>query len=130
MEKDYIENFAKRAISPEDFDHKGHLYMAWVHLKWFPFQDANQKICTGIHDLATQFGAPEKYHRTLSEAFVRIVQSRLNEETKTCFECFVKENRDLIEDSKSVLAQYYSHSRLYSAEAKSSWVQPDLQDIT
>lgn len=120
----YLAQFASRELGPEHFDHRGHLRMAWLHLAHYDLEEASQRVCEGIKELANQFGAPDKYHRTLSEALVRIMAGRMQKDQE--FNAFLAANPDLVSDCLGVLAQHYSNERLHSAEARTSWLEPDL----
>lgn len=121
----YLERFHHRDLGPEHFDHIGHLRMAWLHLKRYGFEDGNQRVCEGIRDLATQFGAPEKFNRTLTEALMRILYRRMRDGGGEDFEVFLESNPDLVDDARSVLARYYSDDLLHSDRARTTWTPPD-----
>lgn len=125
----FLARFETRDLGPEFFDHLGHLYMAWVHLRRYGLEEANRRVCDGIRDLAAKFDAPEKYSHTLTEALMRIISLRMDRAGKQDFETFLETNPDLVEDAQGVLARYYSAPHLNSAEARSSWVEPDLSPI-
>jgi len=126
-QQDYLDQFANRTLSPDHFDHRGHLYMAWLHLITFSFDEATEKVCDGIRDLAIQFEARDKYNRTLSQALMILMAARLTDETKQDFELYLKDNDDLVKDAYGVLLQYYSPMHLTSETAKLTWVEPDLK---
>jgi hypothetical protein len=74
---DYLNRFERRELGPEHFDHEGHLLMAWVHLQHYDPEEATQRVCDGVRELASAFGAPEKYSHTLTIAFMRIIMTRM-----------------------------------------------------
>lgn len=126
----YLALFERRELGPEHFDHRGHLYMAWLHLTRYGLEEANRRVCDGIRDLAVGFGVPEKYHRTLSEALMRIMAGRLDEAPAgEGFEAFLDRNPDLVRDARAVLERHYSPARLDSDIARAGWVEPDRLPI-
>lgn len=125
----FLDGFAARELGAEHFDHRGHLRMAWLHLDRYPLDEAVERVCTGIQALAIRFGAPEKYHRTVTEALLRIMALRMRVHPADDFNAFVAHNRDLVENAEAVLARYYSPRRLASLEAKQRWLAPDLATI-
>jgi len=125
----YLKQFEQHELGPEQFDHVGHLYMAWLHLKHFEAGEANERVCSGIRRLADKLGVPEKFHHTLSEALVRIMATRILDGDET-FTHFLARNPDLVKDCKGVLAQHYSDECLASAAAKTGWVAPDRDPIS
>lgn len=125
----YLELFVSRELGPEHFDHRGHLHIAWLHLVHFDEDDARQRVCSGIRELAARFGAPEKYNHTLTEALMRIMALRLSTMTRQSFNAFLETNPDLLRDAQTVLARHYSDACLNSERAKVSWVEPDRDAI-
>lgn len=122
---EYLERFTARELGPEHFDHRGHLWMAWLHLTRYDVEEANQRVCDGIRDLATKFGVPEKFNHTLSEALMRLMAERMHGEGEKDFDAFLQANADLVDDCVGVLARHYSDELLNSDAARTGWVLPD-----
>jgi len=127
-ESTYLKQFERLELGPESFDHEGHLYMAWLHLKHYGLEEANERVCTGIRKLANHFGVPEKFNHTLSEALMRIMAGRM-QNSEEGFEDFLRANPDLKDDCRGVLAKHYSDEYLTSAQARAGWVEPDREPI-
>jgi hypothetical protein len=128
-ENDYLKRFERRTLGPEHFDHLGHLKMAWIHLRYYDRAEATRRVCEGVEELATAFGAPEKYSHTLTEALMRIIAQRMQGEAARDFERFLQLNRDLVEDAQQVVLRHYSRQRLEDPLARLQWVEPDLAPI-
>lgn len=126
-ESTYLSRFEHLELGPEHFDHVGHLYMAWLHLRNYDLEEACERVCTGIRGLADKFGVPEKFNHTLSEALMRIMATRMVK--GEAFEAFLQANPDLVDGCKGLLAHYYSDERLLSEQARVGWVEPDLEAI-
>lgn len=124
---DYLNRFERRELGPEHFDHEGHLLMAWTHLQRYEPQEASQRVCDGVRELAKIFGAPDKYSHTLTIAFMRIIAERLPGDEEQDFAGFLAANQDLVEDAESVILNHYSRHRLTSPEARLGWLEPDLE---
>lgn len=124
---DYLHRFERRELGPEHFDHAGHLLMAWVHLRHYGAQEATRRVCDGVRELASAFGAPEKYSHTLTVAFMRIISQRTQEQPSDSFEGFLAANPDLVQDAQSLLLRHYSRDRLNSDQARHGWLEPDLE---
>jgi hypothetical protein len=125
----FLERFARRELKPEDFDHRGHLRMAWLHLSRYGQEEAASRVCRGIKELAALFGAPEKFNHALTEALLRIMARRMKESVAHDFRQFLAANPDLVADARAVLARYYSDELLYSPAAARGWVEPDRRPI-
>ncbi len=128
-ERTFLERFEARDLSPAAFDHRGHLWMAWTHLRHFPLDDAIGRVCVGIRELASRFGAPDKFNWTLTEALMRIMAARLRAQPEQDFDRFLERNPDLVDDARGVLAHHYSAERLDADAARRAWVAPDLAPI-
>ena len=125
----YLRRFALRDLGPEHFDHRGHLWMGWLHLNRFELKEAISRVCSGIRDLAEKFGAPEKFNHTLTEALMRIMAGRMQGESAHDFGSFLEANPDLLTDAPHLLARHYSAQRLNSHQAHSGWLEPDLSPL-
>jgi hypothetical protein len=125
VDETYLERFAARDLGPEDFDHRGHLRMAWLHLVRYDVDEASRRVCSGIRDLAAKFDVPEKFNHTLSEALMRIMAGRMSRDGAEDFDAFLRANPDLVDDCIGVLALHYSDELLNSDSARGGWVEPD-----
>jgi len=116
-------------IANQDFRHASHLHVAWVYLtESSTMQQAANKMRDTLRRFAAAAGKPEKYHDTITLFWVQLLSSAY---TATCgarLEDIVKANPHLLE--KNFLFAYNSAERLFSDEARSSWVAPDLKPLS
>jgi hypothetical protein len=126
---EYLAAFLEHRVPVKAFDHYGHVRVAWLLLRRCSVVDAVEQMCKGIAALAKQAGAPEKYHRTISEALMRLIAHGGAMDTRLSWEDFVRSNPKLLSDVRGLLAEYYSTDRLMSLEARMRFVQPDLQPL-
>lgn len=126
---EFVSAFMQCRLSSADFDHRGHLRIAWLLLNRYPVEEAVEATCAGIQRIATHFGAPGKYNRTMSEALVRLIAHGRVRASHTGFEQFLAANPEFVHNVRGVLAHYYSSDRLSSNEAKRFFVPPDLQAL-
>jgi hypothetical protein len=124
---DLIDAFRSCTLLPAQFDHRAHLRVAWILVRRLPLADAIEQVCTGIENIATHFGAPDKFNRTMSEALVRWIASRATPELD--FDAFLAEYPVLTRDVRALLSQHYSCERLTSPEAKRTFVMPDREPL-
>src|SRR5687767_9682806 len=115
---DFVSAFSACRLAPTDFDHRGHLRIAWLLVHRHPLECAIEETCAGIARIARLFGAPDKFNRTLSEALVRLIADAANRAPAATFEEFLLGNSAFVHDVRGVLAHYYSPSLLHSANAK------------
>lgn len=125
----FISAFLACRLSPADFDHRGHLRIAWLLLQRHPRDQAVEEICEGIARIARHFGAPDKYNRTLSEALARLMAHAAARTPTASFEEFLAANPVFVTDVRGVLGHYYSPGLLHSTNAKQKFSMPDLQAL-
>jgi hypothetical protein len=122
---DFLAAFLDCSIPPGAFDHRGHLRVAWLLLQRHPLDEAVERVCDGIARLAAHLGVPGKYHRTLTEALVRLMAHGGAASAELGWEEFLRANPALVSDARGLLARHYTPERLESAEARARFVPPD-----
>lgn len=128
-DEEFLIAFESARLSPPAFDHRAHLRAAWLMLRSYSLEEAVHNTCHGIERLATRFGAREKFHRSVSEAIVRLMSRAIADHSSQSFDEFLRANPWLLGDIRAVLAEYYSSSQLYSERAKQHFVPPDLKPL-
>ena len=121
----FLAAFLDASMPPAAFDHRGHLRAAWLLLQRRPLEAAVTDTCAAIARLAARLGAAEKYHRTLSEAVVRLMAHGGGADPELSWEAFLDANADLVGDARAVVARYYSDTLLNSTRARQGFVPPD-----
>jgi hypothetical protein len=114
-------------IPNKGFHHALHLHVAWVYLaESSSVQQAANKMRNTLRRLAAAGGKPEKYHETITLFWVHLLAcaSKCGER----LEEIVHANPQLLE--KDFPLTYYSAERLFSDEARTSWVEPDLRPLS
>ena len=108
------------------FGHREHVHVTWLAVRRFGTAEAVEVISDGIRRTARYAGAPQKYHATVSRAWVELVacHSGTGEED---FDAFLARYPDLLD--KRLLSRFYRSTTLASVAARSGWVEPDLHPI-
>jgi hypothetical protein len=116
-------------IANENFHHASHLHVAWVYLsKSSSVSEAADKMGKALRKFAFSVGKLEKYHETITLFWLHILSgTHANAPGKTLEEV-VHANPRLLE--KNFPLAYYSSERLFSDEARTSWVEPDLRPLS
>ncbi len=122
----FIEQFENRTLSPEYFNHRGHLRLAWLYLRRYPLAEAIDRVTQGIRLYATNLGATDKFQHTLTEAIVRIMAQRMEQGSAATLDDYLVANPDLVDDIQGVVGRYYSPELLQSPRARARFVDPDL----
>lgn len=129
-DKDFQYQFEQKTLDPKYFNNVGHLRIAWIYINQSSLDSAIEQITTGIQAYANSLGAKDKFHYTLTEATVRLMQQRIERENSQSFEGFLSENPDMVSDLRSLINTYYSEGLLSSSVAKHSFVEPDLKSMS
>ena len=125
----FLTQFEGQTLAPIHFKHLGHLRLAWLYLRSNDVDTSVQLVCSGIQAYAESLGASTKFHLTITDTLVRIMAKRINRMEEKTWKLFLDENRDLVEDTMSVLLQYFSKDLLFSETARISLVQPDIKPL-
>lgn len=128
-DSEFVRQFEALSLSPDHFDHKGHIRLAFLYLEQYALDEAIQRISSGIQKYATSLGASDKFHVTITDAITRVIAQRKQATDSKSWQLFLKENQDLVDDALSILHQYYSKDLLFSAMAKQQLLPPDLQSL-
>jgi hypothetical protein len=87
--------------------------------------EATTRICDWIQRIGVYERAPQKYHHTVSRAWVEIVAHHAGADPDCAdFAVFAARHQALLD--KRLLSRHYRSSTLASAAARRGWVAPDL----
>jgi hypothetical protein len=116
-------------IANEDFHHVSHLHVAWVYLaESSSVRQAANKMRDTLRRFAAAAGKPQKYHETITLFWVHLLSRAHADSGGERLEEIVRANPQLLE--KNFPLAYYSAERLFSDEARTSWVEPDLKPLS
>src|SRR4051812_10829362 len=107
------------------FDHRAHVRLTWLAVRRVGMPAAITLVSDGIQRTARYAGAPQKYHVTLSRAWVEMVAHHVEEDPADAFAEFAERNPRLLD--KRLPSRFYRSSTLAGATARSGWVEPDLE---
>jgi hypothetical protein len=94
-------------VQAAGFRHADHLHLALAYLReCATVEEATERMAATLRRLAAAAGHPEKYHHTLTVFWMRAVAALLDQ---------------------SLPLEYYSRDRLFSDDARSEWLDPDLK---
>ncbi|GGQ48010.1 hypothetical protein [Couchioplanes azureus] len=105
------------------FGHREHVHLTWLAVRRHGTAAAIALVGDGIRRTARYAGTPQKYHATVSRAWVELVGHHAAGGGDD-FETFVGRHPALLD--KRLLARHYRSSTLATAEARTGWVAPDL----
>jgi hypothetical protein len=116
--------FAQITAAAGRFGHRQHVELTWRAVRQCGMPDAIDLICQGIQRTARYAGAPQKYHVTISRAWVELVAHHVAHDGSDDFEAFATRNPMLLD--KRLLTRFYRSTTLVDLRARTSWVEPDL----
>ena len=109
------------------FDHRQHLHLTWLAVRRYGTGAAITLVSDGIQRTARYAGAPQKYHATVSRAWVELVGHHVAAGNDDDFSTFVHRHPALLD--KRLLTHHYRTSTLAGVAARSGWVPPDLKPL-
>ncbi|MEU8513450.1 hypothetical protein AB0C76_17930 [Kitasatospora sp. NPDC048722] len=107
----------------EHFDHRRHVHLAWLAVRRHGRAAALTLVADGIRATATRAGAPQRFHVTMTRAWVELVARHASDDED--FTAFADRHPDLLD--KGLLARHYRPGTLADERARTGWVEPDLK---
>jgi hypothetical protein len=106
------------------FGHREHVHLTWLAVRRVGVPTAVGLVSDGIQRTARYAGAPQKYHATVSRAWVELVGHHAAERREEDFAAFAEHHPALLD--KRLLTRFYRSATLASTQARTGWVEPDL----
>jgi hypothetical protein len=110
------------------FGHRQHVQLTWLAVRHYGTVAAIGLVSDGIQRTARYAGAPQKYHATISRAWVELVGHHAGHEARNHsaagFDAFAAANPLLLD--KRLLTRFYRPATLAGQTARDGWVEPDL----
>jgi hypothetical protein len=123
--------FSEARLPADQWTHREHLRVAWMHLDRHPLDEAHLLMRVGIirlnafHELAE---TPARgYHETLTRVWLALVAKLRVTAIETTSDAFVDAHGGAL-GREAVLA-HYSRERLMSVRARAIFVEPDLAPL-
>jgi hypothetical protein len=106
------------------FGHREHVHLTWLAVRRHGMPGAIGLISNGIQQTARYAGAPQKYHATISRAWVEIIAYHASAGSNEDFASFLTRHPGLL--SKRLLTHHYTSAALASTQARTGWLEPDV----
>ena len=120
--------FEACTVAPGAFNHEAHLRLAYVYLVEHGPEGAHERMRQALLAFLSHHQIPAaKFHETLTRAWVLAVSHFMSRSASSSFAEFARKSQPLF-DSKAMLT-HYSAETLFSAEARASYLEPDLEPI-
>ena len=119
--------FETASLPGERFDHAAHVRVGWWYVTHHPIDDAIARFGAALRRFAAAKGAPDKYHQTMTVAWLLIIADRVASADRLDWTTFAARHPDLLTNRPSVLSHYYSEDVLQSPLARQRFVMPDCR---
>lgn len=132
--------FEQRTLKAECFPHREHVRVAWLLLQRHSLADAATRFSEGLRAIATAAGKAERYHETVTWAYLLIINDRIARQlpaTESAIDgdsdggwnAFATANADLLTNGRALLERWYHPETLDSPLARRTFVWPDRLPI-
>jgi hypothetical protein len=120
----FADLMAEATASAPRFGHRQHVHLTWLAVRRCGMPQAIDVVSDGIQRTARYAGAPQKYHATVSRAWVELVAHHTEHDPTTDFDAFAAHNSPLLD--KRLLTRFYRPATLADSAARIGWVEPDV----
>jgi hypothetical protein len=107
------------------FGHREHLELAWRYLRGGDLPRARRQMSAAIRHVARSHGEPDRYHHTITLAWLHLVAVDARRSRASTFDEFIAANPELL--TRDLLDHHFSGAAL--AGARRAWVEPDLLEL-
>lgn len=128
-DRDFLEAVESGALPPVSFDHRAHVRLAYLNLAEQSVDAALVSFRATLQAFIRVHGIDAtKYHETITVAWLMAVRHFMDG-AGACASAdeFIERCPRLLDTS--IMMTHYSPARLFSAEARASFVAPDLMPI-
>ena len=123
---EFVARFERGEVPAEEFPHREHVRLAWLYLRRLPLAEACARFVAGIKRFAAAQGKPERYHETITWAYLLLINERDARAGRSqTWDEFADANADLLDWQTSVLKNYYREETLSSDAARNVFLFPD-----
>jgi hypothetical protein len=120
----FDELMAEAMAAAGRFGHREHVHLTWLAVRRCGLPAAIGLVSDGIQRTARYAGAPQKYHATVSRAWVELVGHHTLASGQDDFTAFADGHPALLD--KRLLTRFYRPATLAAPQARNGWVEPDL----
>ncbi len=125
---DLLRAFETATISTADFHHRQHVQVVWVMFSRWGEREGGERFIAAIRRLAAAHGADQLYHETITRAWLVLVGAAASAHPGAGASEEFLAAAPWLED-KTLLGRHYSPERLGSEEARTQFLEPDLEPL-
>jgi hypothetical protein len=110
-------------LPENEFGHAAHIRAAYLYLQGAGFAGALERIRSAIRNYARHLGKADRYHETITVAYVSLIQQHICERGDGGgWAVFVRDNPELLQPG--LLLQFYPKAQLDSELARKVFLLP------
>jgi hypothetical protein len=122
-DREFLQSLENCELPEKDFGHAAHVRAAYLYLQEYDFAGALERIRRAIRNYALHLGKPDRYHETITVAYLALIQQHICERgDRGGWPAFVRENPELFQPD--LLQRFYSRAQLDSEMARRIFVLP------
>jgi hypothetical protein len=120
---DFLAAFESCSLDAAAFGHAAHVRAGYLYLRAEGFERALGRMRHALQRFAASLGQADRYHETITVAYLSLVQERLVERGDGGgWQGFAEANPDLLD--RNLLLRFYSPEQLHSPLARKTFVLP------
>lgn len=122
---EFLQAFMDCTLPNDQFHHRDHLRLVWLQVRRLGLKAARDAVADGIRRFATSTGHTEKYHETMTEFWIRLVDHMIHLRSDIQdFDCFLATYPQLAD--KHLPLRHWQSETMFSPAARAGWIEPDL----
>jgi hypothetical protein len=126
IDGNFIRALESCTLSEQEFNHAGHVRAAYLYLQSGDFAEALMRLRRSIRNYAGSLGKPDRYHETITVAYLALIQQLLCERGDGGgWTGFARVAPELFEPD--LLLKFYCKSQLDSQLARRIFVLPGAE---
>ncbi|MFY0598958.1 MAG: hypothetical protein JXR03_04765 [Cyclobacteriaceae bacterium] len=125
-DEEFEHQFESFKLKPRLFSHEAHLRLAYIHIKKYGVNRAEQNMCQQIKGYAESLGVFDKFNKTVTIASVKVMNHFMQKSEPDSFTDLTHEFPNLLDDFKGILRQHYGFNVFADKQAKKEFIEPDL----
>ncbi|HEY1123894.1 MAG TPA: hypothetical protein VGE67_19910 [Haloferula sp.] len=131
-DNEHLRQFEDQTLPLNLWHHRAHLKVAYLYLTRFSFEEALDKLRSGIRAYNAAQGIDDTpnggYHETMTCAWFQLVHTTLRQfGPAASADAFFNAQTQL--NDKRALLLFYSRDRIMSPEAKATFIPPNLAPL-
>lgn len=125
---DFLKAFVNCTLPNDQFHHRDHLRLVWLLVRRLGLEKAGVETATGIRRFAASNGHTDKYHETMTQFWVCIVDHTRQERPDIDdFDDYLAAFPQLTD--KHLPLRHWRRETIFSPAARAIWIEPDLRPL-